>query len=311
VNKDSVATSRRLTNVIIVDLRHRAAEAGFWYSLPFFTYRPILRLKPSQPQLWQSTKSEMYEDISKYYDLIHQGLRDDIVFVIKLATSVGDPILELGCGTGRLILPLARAGHEITGLDNSAAMLEVARHHIEAERAKVRQRIRLISGDMTSFQLEERYGLIVIGHNTLMHLTRQQVESCLYCARHHLKPTGQLMLDVDNPVMMANPSDDEFLVLERTAVESATGNNIVQMSSSWVDQQAQTRHITWIFDSSPRDGGSIRRTVVNTDFHYLFAHQLEMIFDSCGLVLKDIFGDYDASPYSEDCPRMLMVVGLS
>jgi ubiquinone/menaquinone biosynthesis C-methylase UbiE len=253
----------------------------------------------------------MYEDISKYYDLIHQELRDDIVFAIKLAASVGDPILELGCGTGRLILPLARVGHAITGLDNSAAMLEVARNRIEAEKAKVQQRIRLITGDMTSFQLEERYGLIVIAYNTLMHLTRQQVESCLICARHHLKPTGRLMIDVENPVVTADPSDDEFLVLERTAVEPATGNNIVQMSSSWVDQQAQTRHITWIFDSSPREEGSIRRTVVNTDFHYLFAHQLEMIFDSSSLVLKDIFGDYDASPYSEDCPRMLMVIGLS
>ena len=97
----------------------------------------------------------MYEDISKYYDLIHQELRDDIVFAIKLAASVGDPILELGCGTGRLILPLARVGHAITGLDNSAAMLEVARNRIEAEKAKVQQRIRLITISLFYFQDED------------------------------------------------------------------------------------------------------------------------------------------------------------
>lgn len=252
----------------------------------------------------------MYEHISSYYDLIHQELRDDIEFAIKLATSVGDPILELGCGTGRLILPLARSGHEITGLDNSAAMLEVALNHIKEERTEVQQRIRLITGDMTSFQFEQRYGLTIIAHNTLMHLTRQQVESCLKCVRHHLKPTGRLMIDVENPVMMADPADDEFLILERTAVEPATGNNILQMSSSWVDQQAQTKYITWIFDSSPVEGGSISRTVVNTEFYFLFAHQLEMIFNSDGLVLKGIYGDYDGTSYGEESPRMLMVVGL-
>lgn len=252
----------------------------------------------------------MYDDIARYYDLIHQDLRDDILFTIKLASSVGDPTLELGCGTGRLILHLARTGHEITGLDNSEAMLKIARDHILSEREEVKQRIRLISGDMASFQLEQRFGLIVIAQNTLAHLTQEQVKSCLNCVRHHLLPTGRLMIDVENPVKTADPSDDEILILERSMVESASGDNILQMSSSWVDQQAQIRHVTWMFDTSPRNGGPISRTVVETKYHYLFAHQYEMIIDSTGLVIKEYYGDYDSTPYSEESPRLLMIIGL-
>ena len=252
----------------------------------------------------------MYENIAKYYDLIHQELVDDIEFAINLAATVGDPILELGCGTGRLILPLARSGYEITGLDNSAAMLEIAQNHIQGETEGVQKRIQLFTGDMTSFQFEGRYGLIIISHNTLMHLTQQQVKSCLNCVRHHLKPTGRLMIDVDNPETMVDPADDELLILERTVIDPATGDIIVQMNSSWGDQQAQTRYLTWIIDSSPLKGGVLIRTVISTEFHYLFAHQLEMIFNSGGLVLKNIYGDYDGTSYGEESPVMLMEVGL-
>lgn len=252
----------------------------------------------------------MYDDIARYYDLIHKELKDDILFATKLASRFGDPILELGCGTGRLILPLARTGHEVTGLDNSAAMLEIARSHVQADREEVQQRIRLINEDMTLFQLKQRFGLIVIAHNTLMHLTQDQVKSCLNCVRNHLEPTGRLIIDVENPAITADPSDDELLILERLMVEPTSDNNILQMSSSWVDQQAQIRHVTWIFDSSPRNGGPTNRTVVETKLHYFSAHQYEVIIDSIGLVLKDLFGDYDSTPYSEESPRLLMVIGL-
>jgi ubiquinone/menaquinone biosynthesis C-methylase UbiE len=251
----------------------------------------------------------MYEDIARYYDLIHLGLKDDILFVIRLASSAGDPTLELGCGTGRLVLPLARTGHQVTGLDNSTAMLDIAREKIKAEREKVRQRIDLVTGDMTSFQIDGEFRLIVIGHNTVLHLTRDQLKSCLNCVRQHLQPKGKLMIDVENPVVTADQSDDELLMLHSKAVEPSTGNHILQVSSSWVDQQAQVRHFTWIIDSSPRNGGSIRRTVVEYKFHYLFAHQFEGIIDSSGLVLKDLFGEYDSTPYSEESPRLLMVIG--
>ncbi|MGD2050002.1 MAG: hypothetical protein PVH03_10910, partial [Chloroflexota bacterium] len=99
-------------------------------------------------------------------------------------------------------------------------------------------------------------------------------------------------------------------ILERLMVDPTSDNHILQMSSSWVDQQAQIRHVTWIFDSSPRNGGQTNRTVVETELHYFFAHQYEVMVDSIGLVLKDMYGDYDSTPYSEESPRLLMDIGL-
>jgi SAM-dependent methyltransferase len=69
----------------------------------------------------------MYEQTAKYYDLVHAELKDDIPLVLTLAGQGKGPILELGCGTGRLLLPLARAGYEVIGLDNSPAMLAKAK----------------------------------------------------------------------------------------------------------------------------------------------------------------------------------------
>ena len=80
----------------------------------------------------------MYDQIARYYDLLHGDLTEDIEFVIRLAEKSGGPVLELGCGTGRLLLPLVRIGQKTTGLDNSEEMLAVAKAKVASERAAVR-----------------------------------------------------------------------------------------------------------------------------------------------------------------------------
>ena len=118
-----------------------------------------------------------------------------------MAAAAGSgPLLELGCGTGRVLRPLARAGYEITGIDLSAQMLEYCRVRLDAEPAEVRDRVTLSLGDMTSFDLDQRFGAIFCAFNTFHHLrTVEQQLACLDRCRAHLMAGAPLVLDLFNP----------------------------------------------------------------------------------------------------------------
>lgn len=247
----------------------------------------------------------MYDKIASFYDLIHADLTEDVDFLLALADKIGGPILELGCGTGRILLPLARAGHVVTGLDRSTAMLARAKQKLIEEDELVRSRINIVQGDMRSIQLEAGFRLAIASYNTLMHLDGTTKIALLKNVRKHLQSGGTLYIDLDNPFEISDSNDDDLLILERTMSDPDTGDTIIQASSSWVDSDAQYRHITWLFDVSPQSGGPISRTIVETDYHYLFPHELEIVLVGAGFRLEALFGGYDKEPFSEESARLI------
>src|SRR5258707_15364812 len=144
--------------------------------------------------------SELYDSfIADYYDEspVVKGRLHDVAFYREAARDFGDPVLELGCGTGRITMSIAEAGKRITGLDLSERMLERAVKKRAALRVEARERLHLIQGDMARFDLGEKFRLVIIPFRPFQHLleVRQQVD-CLDCARKHLSPGGRLILDV-------------------------------------------------------------------------------------------------------------------
>lgn len=248
----------------------------------------------------------MYEKIVQFYDLIHQDLSDDIAYIVKLAAQYEQPVLELGCGTGRLLLPLARTGHSVVGLDNSAEMLAEASVKILQERKQIQERIELLNVDMSDFSLRKYFGLIVLPYNTLMHLDRPQLRATLNNIKDHLVAGGCLFVDVDNPLEVADPGDNDLLILERTLHDEKTQATILQFSSSRVETRRQIRRVTWVFDESPREGGEVNRTVVETTLHYYLPHELALLLEESGLMVQAQYGSYTKDPYTEDSPRLLI-----
>jgi SAM-dependent methyltransferase len=249
----------------------------------------------------------MYEQIAQYYDAVHEGLTADVGFVLTQAGRAGGLVLELGCGTGRLLLPLARAGHQVIGVDNSAAMLARARARLAAEPEAVRERVTLVEADMTSFAVDGRFALAIIPYNTFLHLSRAQKSAALKRIHAHLVPGGRLLIDLINPLAAAQTPDDHLLTLERVFTDKETGNTVVQMASSWPDLDAQILHITWLFDASPPTGGPIQRTVVQSQYHYLYPHELELLLTDTGFYLQAIYGAYNQTPYDEESERLLIL----
>jgi len=138
-------------------------------------------------------------ELAAIYDAVH-GHRDDGGFWHEVTAAAAGPILELGCGTGRVLLPLARSGRAITGLDLSGAMLEHCRARLADEPPEVGDRVRLVESDMTSFDLGRRFAAIICPFGGFQQLrTVEQQLACLGRCREHLLPRGRLVLDVQNP----------------------------------------------------------------------------------------------------------------
>ena len=117
-------------------------------------------------------RSEGYESafVAEYYDatsVVRE--RPDLDFYLGCANRYGDPLLELGCGTGRVLLPLAEAGNRVCGLDLSPHMLARCREKLARAPAAVQQRVRLLPGDMTAFHLGEKFALIIIPFRPFQH----------------------------------------------------------------------------------------------------------------------------------------------
>lgn len=251
----------------------------------------------------------MYDQIARFYDLTHASLTADLPHVLQLASATDGPILELGCGSGRLLLPLARAGHRVTGLDLSAVMLDRARAAVAREATAVQQRITLHQADMTRFALPgaPTFGLAVIPYNTLLHLDTAQVLATLRQVRGSLGENGRLFIDLANPVDIASTPEDALLSLENVLTDPETGELIVHLASNRLDTAEQTLHITWIYDVSAPNGGPVQRTVAHGTYHYRYPHQLELLLQEAGFKLLGLWGGYDQSPYDETSDRLLVL----
>lgn len=252
----------------------------------------------------------MYDRIARYYDLSHDRLTADVQFMLERAAESGDPILELGCGSGRLLIPLARAGFAVTGVDNSAEMLARARVRLATEPPEVRDRIRLIDSDMTSLEVPQagdRFGLLFFGYNTFMHLDETQAGRAMRQLRPWLRPGGQIVIDVDNPLALAAAADDPDFVLEEELHDAQTGESIRQYTAYEAVPGQQAVDVTWIYEAAASGRAQPSRVKAKLRYHYLYPHQIDLLLGLVGLRLQALYGDYDQSPFDEDSERLLVV----
>lgn len=137
-----------------------------------------------------------YEDAA-YYDVAYGKRRDDVAHYERLARLSGGPVLEYGVGTGRVAIPIARAGVAVTGVEASAAMLERCQSTLAVEAREVRARLRLVRGDMRTARLRRRFPLVIAPFNTVQHLyERTDFERFFARVQAHLAPGGRFVFDV-------------------------------------------------------------------------------------------------------------------
>lgn len=150
--------------------------------------------------------AEFYDSVVPYRE------RQDVDFFVEMAQRSGGPVLELGCGTGRVLIPTAKSGIEIVGLDASPLMLSVCREKLLSDSKHVGSKVTgLVQGDMRAFELGRRFSLVTIPFRPFQHLlTVEDQMSCLENIRKHLVAGGKLVLDVFNP-SLPHLADERYL----------------------------------------------------------------------------------------------------
>ncbi len=248
--------------------------------------------------------TDTYTALARYYDLENAAFTEDLDFWLELAATTPGPILEIGCGTGRVLLPLAQRGHTLTGVDNAPPMLDRLRAKLERASRHLKRPPTVLHAEMTDFRAPGDFGLVIVPFNTFTHLhTLEQQVAALTCWRAHLSPGGQLALDLPNPAeVYAAP--EQGLTLERTFADGE--RTVQQFSSLRLDRAGQMAHIVWLYDSVGQAGDVVRLTVPLT-LRYTFPAELRLLLERTGFRLKHLYGDYSAEPLTDDAPRLLAV----
>jgi SAM-dependent methyltransferase len=141
------------------------------------------------------TDLRRYELFGFDYDRYNPPEPRATAWYLRWAGRTPGPVLELACGGGTLLLPLARAGHDVTGLDLANGMLARSRARLEVEPPEVRDRVHLVRGDMSDFDLGRRFALVILADNSLRELeSREELLACFRCVRRHLAPGGRFLL---------------------------------------------------------------------------------------------------------------------
>lgn len=258
-----------------------------------------------------------YEDrpwLAELYDLVKQyGERGDTDFYVDFCREADGPVLELGCGTGRVLLPVARAGVEITGLDLSSYMLEKCREKLAEEPVEVRERVTLIQGSMTDFDLDDEFAAVIIPFRTLQHLieVKDQID-CLRRICAHLEPGGRLAFDVFQPNMrkIIEGADEEERedMPELKLPRGRTLRRCNRVTATHLaDQVREVEIIYYVTDKK----GQEQRLVQPFPFRYFFRYELEHLLKRCGFKDVQTFGDFDRSPLTDDSQEMVFVAKTS
>lgn len=243
-----------------------------------------------------------FDRLAPFYDWEHEGYLDDLPLYRGLAGRVGGPILEVACGSGRLLLPLARAGYELVGLDSSEPMLGLLEKRL-AEEPALADRVRLVHADLRDARLGRKFKLIVLGLDSFGLLVEQRDQVAGLATLHrHLHQRGLLVLDVANGNLRGGEP------VEETILHVGPCANDARQIARWVlrrtDHAAQLDRLTYLYDETDRDG-LVRRTSVDLSLRYFGRFELELLLERAGLELEALFGDYDLTPYRADSQRLI------
>jgi SAM-dependent methyltransferase len=256
---------------------------------------------------WGRQVVDPFEVYAHFYDLDYGELDDDLFMIEQFAARCGSPILELACGTGRVLLPLARQGYQVTGVDVSTAMLEIARSKLASE--GLEKRANLVRQDIRHLALDQRFNLAIIAINSFSHLlTTADQLAALAGIRQHLNPGGLLLLDLFNPDMSQLLDFRGQLVVDKTMHDPSNGHNLIKLRSETIDVGQQIIHVTYMVDDMDAEG-HVQRTVFPFDMRYFFRGEVELLLNYAGFEIQALYGSYELDEFSGESDRIIAIAG--
>lgn len=246
--------------------------------------------------------AELYDHVMPYRE------RPDVGFYVDLAVASGGPVLEMACGTGRILVPTARAGVAIEGLDLSEHMLSVCRERLAREPVDVGRRAVLHRGDMRGFDLGRTFPLVTVPFNAFQHLVQVEDQlACLSCVRRHLAPGGTFVLDVFNPSLerLVDPSTE---AREPEPPFTMPDGRVVTRRARQAERRLalQVLDCELIYDVRHPDG-RVERLVHAFAMRYFFRFEVEHLLARSGLRIAALYGDHARGPFTSVSKQIVVM----
>jgi len=241
-----------------------------------------------------------YGPASKYYDLF--AAKDDIVFYKGLAVKHGRKALELGVGTGRVAIDLARAGVTVWGIDNSKYMLSVARQKLKKESPTVRRRLRLRFGDMRNFKLKETFPFVYVPSSAFEHcITEEDQRNCLTCVHSAMERKGILAFDISQP-MNRKPGGSWWVDRK----ELGTEEEVVRTIFSRCDPRTNVVSVNLFFEYY-RKGKLKEKYYEYGKARISSKREIEELLEDFGFRVDKVYGDFDKAPYAPEGRKAVFI----
>lgn len=238
-----------------------------------------------------------YDGFAPHYDAQYPESepQPDIPFFVELARESGSPVCELACGTGRILLPVARAGIDITGVDVSSDMLEVLAGKLAREPHEVQSRVALKCADMRSCRPSRRFRLVYCAFNSFLHLTTTDDQlACLDAVRGCLEPDGRLAISLFAPWHHRLVNRTE--TFQHTVTDPATGRPVFVQMLAERDLAAQTFDVTTLQDTTDADG-TVRRATGRFTMCWIHHREMRLLLRHAGYAVEAVYGGPDRRPY--------------
>lgn len=262
-------------------------------------------MKPARDLALEAGSAAHYEHPA-YYTKTYRNRLDDVRFYVDLAAVNGGPVLEYGCGNGRIAIPIARAGVEIAGIDLSAPMLADLRARLKLEDPEVRRRVRAVRGDMRSARLKRRFPLVLCTFNAFLHLyTREDVERFLARVRDHLTPGGELVFDVSipEPMELARDPSRAFGTPPFSYPKEGEWGGAVRVRYAERFDYDKVRQVLFVaMEFTPERGEPWMTPLAHRQF---YPAELEALLHYNGFEILARMGDFDGSPLGPESDKLI------
>ncbi|MBC8457146.1 MAG: class I SAM-dependent methyltransferase [Deltaproteobacteria bacterium] len=237
-----------------------------------------------------------------FYDYYATGLEGDVQFYVEEAQKASSPVLELACGTGRILIPVAESGISIVGLDRAPAMLSIAREKISKLNVETQRRIKIVEGDMRNLSLDERFKLIMIPYRAFLHLlTPEDQRQALCCIREHLTDDGLLIFNIFDPrldIIAAHfGSLGSAIKKSQEFIHPDTGHRVVVWDSRQYDLERQIIEQYFIFEELDDGGRVISKTYSPMTLRYVYRYEMQYLLELCGYRIEALYGDFQRGPF--------------
>ncbi len=275
-----------------------------------FNYADLLTIQSAH----MSISSTHFDRFSPFYDWDYRDYRDDIQLVVDVAHNAGDSAgnnagnsaLEMGCGTGRVLVPLAATGCRVVGVDSSPALLELARQKIA--QAGVGARASLVQADLRTFSLPEKdFDFAFCVSNTLMHLSTQADQlGALQVAHSHLRPGGWLLVDLFNPDIPHLTAISGVQELADRWEDAERAASVLKWVVRRVDVARQLQETTFIYESVFADG-RVEKVVLPFTLRFLWPSEGVLLLEKAGFRVEALWGDFDGNEYESDSEHLIFL----